>query len=49
MLIEIADEDNTEIILAKIMSLAEKSTDVAEKRKLIKNSIYLIERFSNEK
>jgi hypothetical protein len=29
--------------------LGERSTDAAEKRKLIKNSIYLIERFSNKR
>ena len=49
LLIEIANESNVEIILNRIITLAEKSTDSAEKRKLIKSSIYLIERFSNDK
>lgn len=42
LLIEIANEDNTEVILNRIISLTERSTDAAEKRKLIKNGIYLI-------
>ena len=42
LLIEIANESNTEVILNRIISLAERSTDSAEKKKLIKNGIYLI-------
>ena len=42
LLIEIANEDNTEVILNRIISLTERSTDPAEKRKLIKSGIYLI-------
>lgn len=49
LLIEIANEDNTEVILNRIISLTERSTDPREKGKLIKNGIYLIERFSNER
>ena len=49
LLIEIANESNTETILNKIFSLIERSTDSSEKRKLIKNAIYLIERFSSDR
>jgi hypothetical protein len=49
LLILIANEDNTEHILNKIIALTERSTEDTEKRNLIKKSLFLIERFSDNR
>ena len=49
LLIQIANEDNTEHILNKIIVLTEKSLEDTEKRNLIKKSLFLIERFSDNR
>ena len=45
----VANEDNTELILSRIIKLTSKSVDETEKRNLIKKGIYLIEKFSSNR
>ena len=49
LLIQIANEENTEHILNKIIILTERSLEDTEKRNLIKKSLFLIERFSDNR
>ena len=49
LLIQIANEDNTQQILNKIIHLTETSTEETEKRNLAKKGLYLIERFSDNR
>ena len=49
LLILIANEDNTEHILGKIIVLTERATEETEKRNLIKKGLFLIERFSDNR
>lgn len=49
LLILIANEENTEHILNKIIFLTEKSIEDTEKRNLIKKGLFLIERFSDNR
>ena len=49
LLMLIANEDNTEHILNKIIGLTDRSTEDTEKRSLIKKALFLIERFSGNR
>lgn len=49
LLTQIANPDNTEYILLRIIALTEKSLDEHEKRSLVKKALVLIERFSGDR
>ena len=49
LLIQIANEENTEQILNNIIAFTEKSTEDTEKLNLIKKGLFLIDRFSDDR
>lgn len=49
LLILIANHDNAEHILNKIIELTERSCEDTEKRNLIKKALFLVERFSDDR
>lgn len=49
MLVNIANEENTAIILDRLIRLTEKSTDDKERTSLIGKALILIEKFSEDR